>query len=81
MPLHIYKRHLLRPVQKICPIPNLPLIGQNISIFSNKTFLVLILEKIHITESNFGKYLEPQKELTRFAGSKPLQKCRTGVTV
>ena len=30
-------------------------------------------KKIHITESNFDKYLEPRRELTRFAWSKPLQ--------
>ena len=39
--------------------------GENIIIFSNKTKKVLIFEKIHITESNFGEYrdfhwLKPQ---------------------
>ena len=37
-------------------------------------------EKIHSTEYNLGKYLETRKELTRYAWSKPLQKCWTGVT-
>ena len=31
--------------------------GQNIIIFSNKTFPVLIFEKIHITESSIIKFL------------------------
>ena len=39
---------------------NLPLIGENI-VFSNMP----IFEKIHITENNFGKYLEPLKELNK----------------
>ena len=70
MPLHIYyRRHLSPPVRNMCPISNHLLIGENIIIFSNKTFYVLIFEKIHITESNFCKKLEPQKELTRFAWS------------
>ena len=58
------------PIRKTCPIPILWLIGENIIIF----------EKIHITEYNFCKYLEPRKEFTRFAWSKLLQKCWTGVT-
>ena len=37
-------------------------------------------KKIHVTESNWGKYLEPRKEITRFAWSKPLQKSSTSVT-
>ena len=35
---------------------------------------------IHISESNFDKYLEPWKDLTIFKCSKPLQKCLTSVT-
>ena len=55
--LHIYRRFLSSPVLKTCPIPNLPLIGENIIIFSIKTFEMLIFKNIHITESNiFGKY-------------------------
>ena len=58
--------------------------GENIHIFSNKKFEVLILEKIHITGSSLIKVsmvniLELWKELTRFARSKPLQTCWTGV--
>ena len=35
---------------KMSPIPEIQLIGENITIFSNKTFQVPIFEKIHITE-------------------------------
>ena len=35
--LHIYRRHPSPPVRKMCSIPNLPLIGENIIIFSKKT--------------------------------------------
>ena len=57
LPLHIYRRYLSPPVLKTCPIPNLPLIGENIIIFSIKSFEMLIFKNIHITESNiFGKY-------------------------
>ena len=45
MPSHIYKRHISPPVRKMCPIPNIPLIGENIIIFSNNTLQVLIFEK------------------------------------
>ena len=38
LPLHIYKKHMSPPDWKMCPIPNLPLIGKNIIIFPNKTF-------------------------------------------
>ena len=38
LPSHIYRRLISPPVRKMCPIPNLPLIGENIIIFSNKTF-------------------------------------------
>ena len=66
MPSHIYRRHLSPPVRKMCPIPNLPLIGENIMIF----LLNLI----------FGKNLNHGKKLTIFAWSKPLQKCSAGET-
>ena len=36
---------------------------------------VLSSKTMHV----FGKYLDPRKELTRFAWSKPLQKCWTGI--
>ena len=70
------------PVRKMCPIPNPPLTGEHIIIFSNKTFYVPIFRKytlLNLILSNFGKYLEPRKECTRFAWSKPVQKCWTGV--
>ena len=41
------------PIRKMCPILNLPLIGENMIIFANKTFQVVIFEKIHITGSDF----------------------------
>ena len=62
LPLHIYRRHLSSSVRKMCLIPNLPFICENMVIFSNKTFKVFI-EKIHITGSTFCKYLEPRKYL------------------
>ena len=39
-------------VRKMCQIPNLRLIGENIT-FLNETFKVLIFVKIHLTEANF----------------------------
>ena len=65
--LHIYRRHLSPPVRKMCPIPNLLLIGEFIIIFSDKTFDVLIFEKIHIL-------------VKIWIHGKPLQKCWIGVT-
>ena len=47
LPLHIYRRHLSPSVQKMCPIPNLPLIGETITIFSNRTLLMLTFEITH----------------------------------
>ena len=35
MPSHTYRRHLSPPVRKMCPIPDLSLIGENVIIFSN----------------------------------------------
>ena len=49
--LHIYKWHLSLPVWKLCPISDIPLMGKNIIIFSNKTFQVIRFEKINITDS------------------------------
>ena len=40
--LHIYRWHLS---PKLCPIPDIPLMGENIIIFSNKTFQVIRFEK------------------------------------
>ena len=40
--LYIYGRHISPPVWKMCPIPDIPLTGENVIIFSNKTFQVLI---------------------------------------
>ena len=65
-------------------VPDFPLMGKNVINFSYKMFQVLIFEEIHITEyyliKFLVKYLEPWKELTIFAWSKPLQKCCTDVT-
>ena len=63
LPLHIYRRYLSPPVRKMCPISNLPLIGKNIIIFSNKTFESLIWKKYTLINLIFVKYLEPRKEL------------------
>ena len=41
----------------------------------NTHYWILLVNQIS------GKYLEPRKELTRFAWSEPLQKCWTGVTI
>ena len=38
-------------------IPDVLLMGENIIIFSNKTFQVLKIQKIHITESYIIKYI------------------------
>lgn len=56
--LFIYRRNLLPPVWKMfLQIPNLPLIAENIIIYSNKTFQVLRLKKILITLSHLIKFL------------------------
>ena len=39
LPLHIYRRHLSPPVRKTCPIPNLPLTGENIIIFKKNVLI------------------------------------------
>ena len=51
----IYRGHISPPVWRMCPIPNFPLIRENIIIFSNKTFKVLVFENEnqHITDSKF----------------------------
>ena len=36
--LHIYRMHLSPPVRKMCLVPNLPLIGENVIIFQTKHF-------------------------------------------
>ena len=41
---------------EMCPIPDIPLMGENIIIFSNQMFKVLIFEKTHITESYLIKF-------------------------
>ena len=30
LPLHICRKHISPPVRKMCPIPNLPLTGENV---------------------------------------------------
>ena len=40
--LNIYSIHVLPPVRKMCPISNLPHIGENITIYSNKSLKVLV---------------------------------------
>ena len=82
LPLHIYRRHPSLPVWKMWPISNLQLIGKNIIIFLKQNFSSGHIRKNTHQALNliFGKYLEPRKELARFARSKPLQKCWTGVT-
>ena len=47
--LNIYSIHVLPPVRKMCPISNLPHIGENITIYSNKSLKVLV--HVHV----FGK--------------------------
>ena len=42
---------------KMCPIPEIQFIGENITIFWNETFQVPIFEKIHITESYLITFL------------------------
>ena len=41
----------------MCPIPDIPLMGEIIIILSNKKFQVLIFENKHITESYLIKFL------------------------
>ena len=77
LPLHIYKRHLSPPVRKMRPIPN-PL--RILPSFQTKHFKYLYSNKYTLLNLIFGKYLEPRKKLTRFAWSKPLQKCWTNLT-
>ena len=76
LPLHIYKRHLSPPVRKMRPIPN-PL--KILPSFQTKHFKYLYSNKYTLLNLIFDKYLEPRKKLTRFAWSKPLQKCWTVV--
>ena len=72
LPLHIYRGcqgafFLELPLRKMCPIPNLLLLGENIIIFSNKTFYLLILEK-NLLCLMFGKNLELRKNLQDLRG-------------
>ena len=55
--LHIYKRHLSPPVRKMCPILDVPLMGENIIFLSNKKFQVFIFNNIHINNSYIRKFL------------------------
>ena len=78
--LCIYRRHISLPGLKMCLIPNIPLIGENIIIFSNKTFNAHI-GTIHIAASIYCYiYGTMKRTLAKFALSKPWQKCLTGVT-
>ena len=57
LPSHIYRRNLYFPsVRKMCPIPNLPIIGENILIIFNNskkyTLLNIILVNIWIHGKN-----------------------------
>ena len=57
LPSHIYRRNLyFQSVRKMCPIPNLPIIGENIFIFLNNskkyTLLNIILVNIWIHGKN-----------------------------
>ena len=51
--LDIYRRHLSLPVQKMCPVLDVPLMGENIII----SFQVLLFENIHITKSYIIEFL------------------------
>ena len=53
-------------------IPNLAIKGENILIYY--LFKQNVYAHIRIN-THFGKYLEPRKELQRFAWSEPLPKC------
>ena len=76
--LHIYRRQLSLPVRKMCPIPDVPLMDENM-IFSNKMFEVLIFEKIHNTESYINLFVvniwNHGKKLQDLSGQIP---CRNG---
>ena len=54
---HIYRKNLLPPVLKMCPIPDIPLMVEKIMILSNNKLQVLIFEKIQITDSYLIKFL------------------------
>ena len=45
---HIYRRHLSLPVWKRCPIPDVPLIGENIIIFFKQNVLSAHIRKKYI---------------------------------
>ena len=60
-------------------IPIFRLQAKILSSFQTKCFKCSYLKKYTLLNPFFGKYLEPRKKLTRFAWSKPLQKCWTVV--
>ena len=53
---------------KICPIPNLPIIGEKSHLFKQKVLSAHHRKKYTLLNLIFGKYLEPRKELTSFHG-------------
>ena len=59
MPFNIYGRHLSLPVRKNMPYSQSSDYRRKKSSFQTKSFKCSSSKKIHITESNFGKYLEP----------------------
>ena len=75
LPLHIYRRHSSPPVRKTCPIRNIPLQAKILSSLQTKRFKRSYSKIYTLLNPIFGKYLEPRKELTRFARSKPMQTC------
>ena len=50
LPFHIYRGLLSPPVRKICQIPNVPLIGENIISFRSKRFKSPYSKKYTFTE-------------------------------
>ena len=76
---HLLKAPIIFSSKKCVRFPIFRFQTKLLSSFQTKCFKCSH-KKIHVTESNWGKYLEPRKELTRFAWSKPLQKSSTSVT-
>ena len=55
---HLQKAPITASLELV-PVPDISPMGENIMIFSNETFQVLIFgKKIHITESYLSKFLE-----------------------
>ena len=71
LPLHIYRRHLSPPVRKMCPILNLPLIGETIIIFSNKTFKCSYSKTYTLLNLNLVNIWNDGKNLQGFRGQNP----------